>query len=389
MAKPLSEPDLIDARLLVVSAMPHYRNHGIVAGWGPTAEELDHLSALFKSIRHLAVVHDGITPAAFVPYSSANITPVLLPAEGGPDLRHKLKLLARMPEYVRAIWRELGQADVVHVRGPANMALLAMILLAGRARPRRRWIKYAGNWRPTQKESWSYTLQRLWLRRGLARAAVTVNGAWPGDPPHVRPFLNPSLTDQELTDAAAVSRTPPGDAPRLAFVGRLDPEKGARRAVQIAAELRRSGLQATLDIVGDGTDREPCLSLARSLGIEDHVRLHGWMPRRALAGVYRQSDFFVFPSTSSEGWPKVLSEAMAYGVIPLTSDVSAIPQTLESFGVGVTLSADDTAAFSQAVRTYCHDSERWSVESQRARVAAQSFGYTYYIARVRELLGSL
>jgi glycosyltransferase involved in cell wall biosynthesis len=369
--------------------MPHYRNHGIVAGWGPTAEELDHLSALFKSIRHLAVVHDGMTPAAFVPYAAANITPVLLRAEGGPDLRHKLKLLARMPQYVRAIWRELGQADVVHVRGPANMALLAMIVLAGRARPRRRWIKYAGNWRPTKKESWSYTLQRWWLRRGFARAAVTVNGAWPGDPAHVRPFLNPSLTDRELADAGALARTPPRDAPRLAFVGRLDPEKGAQLAVQITAELRRSGLRATLDVVGDGPDRVPCLSLARSLEIDRHVRFHGWLPRRALADVYSQSDFLVLPTTSSEGWPKVLSEAMAYGVIPVASDVSAIPQILESLDVGVALSPSDPGGFTEAIRTYCRDSERWSVESERAKVAARRFGYSYYIARVRELLGSL
>ena len=44
-----------------------------------------------------------------------------------------------------------------------------------------------------------------------------------------------------------------------------------------------------------------------------------------------QAYLMLFPS-ESEGWPKVLSEGKAYGVVPVTSDVSSIPQYLREFG---------------------------------------------------------
>src|SRR3712207_3692431 len=106
-----------------------------------------------------------------------------------------------MPHYTRTIWRELPQADVVHVRCPANISLIAIVLLAVVRYPRRRWVKYAGNWQSYPVEAWSYRFQRWWLSSGLHRGVVTVNGHWPGQPAHVYSFLNPCFTEAELAAA--------------------------------------------------------------------------------------------------------------------------------------------------------------------------------------------
>ena len=52
-----------------------------------------------------------------------------------------------MHRWVRTIVAELPHADVVHVRGPAHIALVAMLMLPLVRRPAGRWIKFAGNWR--------------------------------------------------------------------------------------------------------------------------------------------------------------------------------------------------------------------------------------------------
>ncbi|MEM9598337.1 MAG: glycosyltransferase, partial [Acidobacteriota bacterium] len=253
-------------------------------------------------------------------------------------------------------------------------------------RPRRRWLKFAGNWNPQGPYPWSYRLQRFWLRKGWARGWVTVNGRWPGQPPWVRPFDNPSLdADEEATaaEAAGAKATPP--PLHLLFVGALVTTKGVATALRAAAYARQGGLDLTFDIVGDGPERASFESLARDLGLSDVVRFHGWVPRDDVGPFYAAAHLFLLPS-HSEGWPKVVSEAMAHGAVPLVSSVSCIPQVLGECGAGETYDFDDAEAFGRGILAYAADAERWRRESRAGVRAARRFTYTHYLDRVRALL---
>jgi glycosyltransferase involved in cell wall biosynthesis len=89
--------------------------------------------------------------------------------------------------------------------------------------------------------------------------------------------------------------------------------------------------------------------------------------------------------SSSEGWPKVLSEAMAYGVVSVASNVSCIPQILGTTGAGLSLRPDDLDGFAAAVVRLARDPERWSAVSRAAVATAQSFTYDSYLTEVRRL----
>jgi glycosyltransferase involved in cell wall biosynthesis len=95
----------------------------------------------------------------------------------------------------------------------------------------------------------------------------------------------------------------------------------------------------------------------------------------------------VFPTTSSEGWPKVLSEGMAYGVVPLSGNVSSIPQYLQRFGTGRALNPHDISGFADAVATYVQHPEVWQQESAKGMEASHLFSYANYLHAVRQLLG--
>ncbi|MDQ3819686.1 MAG: hypothetical protein M3362_18695, partial [Acidobacteriota bacterium] len=135
------------------------------AGWGPTVREVDYLTRLFDEVVHLAPFHPGKAPGSALPYQSSNITLRAVPVAGGEGFVSKLNLLLKTPIYLHAILREMHRADVVHIRCPANISLLAVILLAFIRRPRLRWIKYAGNWRPENHDSWSYRLEQALASR--------------------------------------------------------------------------------------------------------------------------------------------------------------------------------------------------------------------------------
>jgi glycosyltransferase involved in cell wall biosynthesis len=93
-----------------------------------------------------------------------------------------------------------------------------------------------------------------------------------------------------------------------------------------------------------------------------------------------------FPSDSSKGWPKVLSEAMAYGVASVASDVSSTPQYLREAGVGVTFNPYDLDSFATAIIAYAQQPTRWQIESRRSITAAKRFTYDVYLENVSRLL---
>jgi phosphatidylinositol alpha-1,6-mannosyltransferase len=381
--------EVADARphrtLAVISDTPYYLDGGAEVGWGPNVRELDQLASLFDEVRHVAPLYDEPAPASALPSRRGDRVRLhaVVPA-GGPTLVAKLRVLARYPAWTRAIRREVAGADLVHVRCPSNISLLALGLFTPRRRRPPLWLKYGGNWRPSGPEPWTYRLQRRLLRRGVRGATVTVNGQWPDDPDHVLAFRNPTLTPEELArgrEAADKALTEPA---RLLFVGRLDRGKGANRSIEVLAQLRERERAVHLDVVGDGREMAAMRQAAYAHGIDDAVTFHGWLPRPALDPLYAAAHLLLLPS-DSEGFPKVLSEAMAYGVVPLAGAVSSIPQALAELGTGRAIPPADVDGFVDAVEAYLDDPESWSEASQNGVEGADVFAYDGYLQDVTDM----
>jgi glycosyltransferase involved in cell wall biosynthesis len=298
----------------------------------------------------------------------------------------KFGILNCAPEYLGIALSELKDAEVVHLRSPASVSMLVAFVLPFLRRPVKRWIKYAGNWNPRDEEPVSYELQRRWLMKPWHRALVTVNGNWPGQPAHVRAFLNPCLTDKELAAGEAAAVVKKFDYPlRMIFVGRLEEAKGVQCALDVLTRLSRLGFAVQLELVGDGPSRAELERLASERGVSALLNFAGWVPHGALAPHYAAAHLMLFPSRS-EGWPKVLSEAMAFGVVPVASRVSSIPEYLLRFDIGTVAEPDDVEGFVQGILSYVNTPERWRLESPRAVRAAEQFTYARYLANVAELL---
>jgi glycosyltransferase involved in cell wall biosynthesis len=373
-------------KLVIVSHTPHYRSAAGIVGWGPTVREIDHLAELFREVVHIAPLHEAAAPESAMPYRSVRVRMVAVRPAGGERARDKLGILLRAPGWARAILREAVDADVLHVRCPAGISLVTLALLPFVRRGVKRWIKYAGNWKPDGREPWTYRLQRQWLLSGRTRGVVTVNGEWPGQPEYVVPFLNPCLTEEELDEGRRVGEEKTLSSPlQLLFVGSLNDSKGAGRALRALERVVGHLMDANLDVVGDGPERASLLARAEEAGIADRVRLHGWMPRHSLSPLFARAHIILTPS-ETEGWPKVLSEAMAYGGVPVASRVSCIPQYLERFGTGRTFDTYDENGFAGAILWYAGHPSEWREESQRAVVAARLFSYSCFLEAVRSLL---
>ena len=379
------EPSRDDTRrrLVFISDTPHYRKDGETVGWAATVREIDVLATQFDEVVHLAPLHRKRVGILSAPYSDPRVRLRFLREAGGTTLLDKVGIVVAWFGWMRAIRDELREDDLVHVRGPSNVALLALLYVLV-ARRRVHWYKYAGNWRPDHIDAVSYATQR-WLLRHLYRHPITVNGAWPDQPANVHTFINPTFSEEQLADARERSRSKELTAPvRFLFVGRLYPTKGPDRALAVVTALRDAGHDVCLDLVGDGPMAEALSDTAARTGMADRLQRHGWLPRQEIAPLYAAAHFLLLAS-EWEGFPKVVSEAMAYGAVPLASAVSSIPQMLDSLGVGRTVAPLDIDGFVAAATTYLTDPDRWRIEHERCYVAAQRFSFGRYLADVRSL----
>ena len=91
----------------------------------------------------------------------------------------------------------------------------------------------------------------------------------------------------------------------------------------MAIEALRHLDDVRLVIVGDGPLRGELASLARRLGVESRVTFRSSMPQRELRYLYSAVDVLLLTSTR-EGWPNVVLEAMACGTPVVAVDVGAV-----------------------------------------------------------------
>ena len=133
------------------------------------------------------------------------------------------------------------------------------------------------------------------------------------------------------------------DKTLVAFVGRLEPEKGALAFAQ-AATLLGDGFVCAL--AGDGSQREQIACQAF-----DNVALLGKLDQPDLSALLRDADVFCLP-TRSEGFCTSLLEAAAQGCIPVMPHVGGTDEVMgfDPVRYGVMLESCESADVAQAIR---------------------------------------
>jgi len=375
-------------KLLIISNMAHYYCDGRIVGWGPTVLEINALSSMFSEIVHLGSLYDMEAPGSSIPYLADRVQFVPLTPSGGNRVIDKIGILKHLPVYLQVIIKWLPWADVIHLRSPANIPMLALLFLPIVKTSKIRWVKYAGNWNPAGGEPLSYKFQRWFLRNNFHRGVVTVNGKWPDQPAHITSFRNPSL-ELEMIEAFSqeIRRKKIGRPIRILFVGRVEAAKGIDRILQIADFLLEWNILVTIEIVGDGKRREYYQRAAEIRFKERNPLIfHGWLPHSQVMEHMKEAHIFLLPS-KSEGWPKVLSEAMAFGAVPVASNVGSIPQIFDQVGNPHYYPFDDVEAFAAAIKELTENPDTWKRIQAEGHQFSKQFTFESYLTNVRELLG--
>jgi glycosyltransferase involved in cell wall biosynthesis len=157
----------------------------------------------------------------------------------------------------------------------------------------------------------------------------------------------------------------PADAWVIGTVGRLAPEKAYPALVEAAAPLL--GEQTRLVIVGEGSERGPIEATAARLGVSALVHLAG--ARSDVPRILAALDVFALSSTT-EGLPLVIPEAMATGLPVVSTSVGGIPGVVREGETGLLVPAGDTAALTSALDAMARDPARARALGARGRALA-------------------
>lgn len=310
-------------KLVIISHTEHQLTKtGEVVGFAPTVNEINVLSAHWDQVVHIACLEKLAAKGNSIPYAGSIIRFVAIPSFGGQTSRKKLNIITQSVHILRIIHEQMKDATEVQLRLPMGIGLYVLpYFIWNRNRSYTLWIKYANNWtgRPA---SLGYGFQRWLLKKNLARCRVTINGSWKGQPAHCISFENPCLREEHREEGAQIlpNKQATNGLFTLIFVGRVEYAKGIDLLLERIPEWP-ADLIKHVHIVGDGPLLSSLKEALQKRGIQ--ATAHGFLTQEATFEWLKAADFLLLPSRS-EGFPKVVAEALNFGCLPIVTSVGSV-----------------------------------------------------------------
>lgn len=139
----------------------------------------------------------------------------------------------------------------------------------------------------------------------------------------------------------------------LLYAGRLSESKGLFLVLDAVSSLVSKNIDIIFDLVGWPEKGEENIinrfeSFAKKKGLSERVIFHGYKAVGPdLFTFYQKADIFVLASTSSEGFPRTIWEAMAHSLPVIATRVGSIPNYIE--GAAELVEPNDAVSIESAI----------------------------------------
>jgi len=151
------------------------------------------------------------------------------------------------------------------------------------------------------------------------------------------------------------------DKKKILFVGRLVPRKGVDDLIEAFRLIREEVPGVTLELVGDGEDRQRLQRLVRKNGLDDEVTFFGTLRGEALHDRYRLCSVFAMPSKTLaddvEGFGTVFLEAGCFSKPSVGTFSGGIPEAILDGATGMLVREGDIDGLVAALEKLLVDSD--------------------------------
>tara|TARA_R110000868_G_scaffold357427_4_gene618918 strand:+ start:974 stop:2089 length:1116 start_codon:yes stop_codon:yes gene_type:complete len=301
--------------------VPHIKQNKKYFGYSPYIREMNIWGKYAEDFIVVAPLQYANKTAINSAYCHSNLKFKRVASFEVTSIKTAFWTIIRLPKLIWTIFSVMNKSEHLHLRCPGNIGLLAcfvQILFPNK----KKTAKYAGNWDPKSKQPWTYKLQQKILQNTFLtrNMQVLIYGEWEGQTKNCKSFFTASYREEEKE---GTSRAFSNTELRFIFVGSLVKGKDPVYAIQLIEQLYSKGYAVTLDLYGEGAEREYLAQYILKNNLDKIVTLKGNQDRENLKKAYQKSDFVVLPS-DSEGWPKAIAEGMFWGCVPLATNVSCV-----------------------------------------------------------------
>ena len=320
---------------LIVTHVTHKYHENRYYGYAPYIREMNLWNANIQKVIIIAPLESkGPEKEIEIAYDHSDITFIKIPSFSFTSLKNSIKALFVIPYILMKLFGAMRRVDHIHLRCPGNIGLLGcLVQILFPKKPKT--AKYAGNWDPDSKQPLSYNFQKWILgnSRISKNLKVLVYGDWPGQSKNIYPFFTASYSQKDIKALPARDYKKKVE---FLFIGTLSKGKDPKYALQLVEKLRREGVEASLAIYGDGFLMDDLKRYIKENALYEYITLYGNQSMEVVKTALQKAHFLVLPS-KSEGWPKVVAEAMFWGCIPIVTRVSCVPWMLGDGKRGVFL----------------------------------------------------
>jgi len=143
----------------------------------------------------------------------------------------------------------------------------------------------------------------------------------------------------------------PGNAFIVGCTANMRPRKGIHVLIDAANHLP-NGLRIHFLLIGH-MNSSNLLKQIQNSKYRDNIHLAGF--REDAPSLQAACNAVVLPALRREGLPKVVIEAMAYGVAPIVTNSGGSPELIEKNKSGLIIPPGDAKAITEAILTLFHD----------------------------------
>lgn len=358
-------------KFLIVTHVVHTKKGNDYYAYSPYVNEMNIWLRHVDSVTIIAPLRKNDLLELQQNYISKSIHFIPIPQFSFTSFYESLRALVVIPIVIWKLFRAMFSTEHIHLRCPGNIGLLGTFVQIFFP-TKNKSAKYAGNWDPKSKQPLSYQLQKGILRNTFftKKMQVLVYGEWNNFTKNCTPFFTATYSKNEVLP---VEEKKWEDKIKFVFVGSLVNGKQPIKAIQLVENLTTKYPNIQLSIYGEGPELANLNSYITKQSLQSKVFLKGILEKEALKEVYQNSHFLLLCS-KSEGWPKVVAEAMFWGCLPIASPVSCVPNMLDFGKRGIVLSNDINEN-----RKLISDLIEDKTEYEKRRVAALNWSREYTI----------
>jgi len=179
---------------------------------------------------------------------------------------------------------------------------------------------------------------------------------------------------------------------RICFAGLVMPFKGVHILVEALAKLHQAGVDFTAEIAGETTNPQFLNNLrdfAQKTGMADKIKYTGFLDRLELSALFGRSNVLVFPSLVEEGFGISQVEALAAGLVVVSTGTGGAREVIRDGVDGLLYPSENVLALAEKLYALTKDPELFARLQTAAQRRASEFAVEHSVLKIEQCMEQL